>query len=136
MFILSKKVEYGLIVIRHMASGVRTQIYSAKEIADAYQIPYEILAKVMQKLSKHGFLRSFQGTKGGYSLNRDPNEIKISEIIYAFEGKTAISIVQCEAEEPGNCHIHNRCTIKIPVAKLQNDINKFIQDLTVTEMFS
>ena len=64
MFQLSKKVEYGLIAIRHMAAGGPGQIHTAKEIADRYHIPYELLAKVMQKLAKKGVLfliREFTG---------------------------------------------------------------------------
>jgi len=135
MFQLSKKVEYGLIAIKHIASGTRGNIFTAKEIADKYQIPFELLAKVMQKLSKQGYITSYQGVNGGYTLSRSPEEIKVSEIINAIEGKTTVTIVQCEAETPEDCSIHSTCTIKNPLMKLQNNINKVLDDLTVMEMF-
>ncbi len=135
MFQLSKKVEYGLIAIKHIASGTRGNIFTAKEIADTYQIPFELLAKVMQKLSKQGYITSYQGVNGGYTLSRSPEEIKVSEIINAIEGKTTVTIVQCEAETPEDCSIHSTCTIKNPLMKLQNNINKVLDELTVMEMF-
>jgi Rrf2 family protein len=135
MFQLSKKVEYGLIAIKHIASGTRGNIFTAKEIADKYQIPFELLAKVMQKLSKQGYITSYQGVNGGYTLSRNPEEIKVSEIINAIEGKTTVTIVQCEAETPEDCSIHSTCTIKNPLMKLQNNINKVLDELTVMEMF-
>lgn len=134
MFQLSKKVEYSLIAIRHMASGPRGQMFTAKEIADRYHIPYDLLAKVMQKLARKGFIISYQGVHGGYSLARDPNIVKVSDIINAIEEKPTVAIIQCEAESPENCIIYTTCTIKNPLVKLQSSINKMFDDLTIMEM--
>ncbi|TLY32655.1 MAG: Rrf2 family transcriptional regulator [Ignavibacteria bacterium] len=122
MFQLSKKVEYGLIAIRHMAAGGPGQIHTAKEIADRYHIPYELLAKVMQKLAKN------------YILARNPAELKVAAIINAIEGKPNVTIIQCEAESPENCIIHDTCTIKNPLVKLQLNINRVFEDLSIGEM--
>ena len=134
MFQLSKKVEYGLIAIRHMASGTGGRMFTAKEIADTYHISYELLAKVMQRLVKEGFISSYQGVHGGYILARNPSEIKVSEIINAIEGKPNVTIVQCEAEGPTDCVIHTTCTIKDPLVKLQVSINKVFENLSIMQM--
>jgi Rrf2 family protein len=135
MFQLSKKIEYALISIRHMASGNRGQMFTTKEISDKYQLPFDLLAKLMQKLAKHGIIVSYQGVNGGYILSRNPDVIKVSEIIFAIDGKPSVSIVQCDAESPEDCNIHSTCTIKNPLMKLQSNINKVIDELTVMEMF-
>jgi len=134
MFQLSKKVEYGLIAIRHMAAGGPGQIHTAKEIADRYHIPYELLAKVMQKLAKKGCIVSYQGVHGGYILARNPAELKVAAIINAIEGKPNVTIIQCEAESPENCIIHDTCTIKNPLMKLKLNINRVFEDLSIGEM--
>jgi len=134
MFQLSKKVEYGLIAIRHMATGGRGRIYTAKEIAEKYQIPYELLSKIMQKLAKKGFIASYQGVHGGYTLTRDPSTVTVSSLIQTIEGKPAVKIVQCEAEIPENCIIHNQCTIKDPLVKLQSSINQIFDQMTVMQL--
>jgi len=134
MFQLSKKVEYALIALRHMAADSRGQIFTAKEIADAYHIPYELLAKVMQTLSRKGFIASYQGVHGGYILVRDAHEVKVSAIINAIEEKSSVSIIQCESEKPENCIIHMTCTIKHPLVKLQYSINKVFEELSIMEM--
>jgi Rrf2 family protein len=135
MFQLSKKVEYGLIALRHMAAGRMGQIFTTKEIAEQYQIPYDLLAKVMQMLTRKGFISSLQGVHGGYALSRNPNEVKISAVINAIEGKTTVALVKCESEHSENCIIHTTCTIKTPLVKLQTSINKIFDDLTIMEMF-
>jgi len=134
MFQLSKKVEYGLIAIRHMAGGERGHIFTAKEIADAYHISYELLAKVMQKLVKKGYIASYQGVNGGYTLARNPEELKVSAIINAIEETSSVTIIQCEAETSHDCIIQSTCTIKNPLMKLQMNINKVLDDLTILEM--
>ena len=134
MFQLSKKVEYGLIALRHMASRPRNQIFTAKEIADTYHISYDLLAKVMQKLARQGFIASYQGVHGGYTLARNPGEIRVGSIITAIEGKVSVALVQCEAEAAENCVIHTTCTIKNPLVKLQGNINRIFEEMTVMEM--
>jgi DNA-binding IscR family transcriptional regulator len=61
MIRLSKRVEYGLIAIRHIATKPAGEIVTAKEIADTYGIPYELLSKVLQKLTKSGLISSHPG---------------------------------------------------------------------------
>jgi DNA-binding IscR family transcriptional regulator len=52
MFKLSKKVEYGLIAVKHMAMLGEDIPCSAKDISEKYQIPYDLLSKILQKLKK------------------------------------------------------------------------------------
>ena len=134
MFQFSKKVEYGLIAMRHMASGPHGQIYNVKEIAQKYHIPHDLLAKVMQKLMKERFIASLQGVHGGYTLIKNPQSITVSSVIHAIEGKPAVKIIQCEAESPADCIIHSTCTIKDPLVKLQGNINQMFEQLTVMQL--
>ena len=65
MFQLSKKADYGLIALKHLAQHSEESV-SARQIADHYHIPAELLAKVLQKLVRKGLLVSQQGINGGY----------------------------------------------------------------------
>lgn len=134
MFQLSKKVEYALIALRHMAAGRRGEIFTVKEIAQKNNIPYDLLAKLMQLLVRKGLIESYQGVHGGYRILRDPSTVTISLIIEAIEGKSSVKIVQCEATNPDDCIIHQSCTIKDPLMKLQGDINQVLATLTVTQL--
>ncbi len=71
MFRLSKKSDYGLIALKHLAQH-HDESVSAREIAAQYHIPAELLAKVLQKLARKGLLVSQQGINGGYVLARAP----------------------------------------------------------------
>jgi Rrf2 family protein len=130
---LSKKVEYGLIALRHMATRPSGEIVTAKEVADRYGIPYDLLAKVLQRLGKAGVISSHQGVRGGYALTKDPRDIPVSLIIFTIEG-TAPVIAQCLSEGPDSCDVFNVCTIKSPLTKVQANIERAFHSMTLSEI--
>ncbi len=133
MLKLSKKVEYGLIAIRHIAAADPDRITTAKEIADRYKIPYELLAKVMQKLAKRRLIVSHQGVYGGYTLAKGAGEMSISSIINAIEGHLP-ALTQCIAESPDSCSIYDNCTIKNPLGKIQMNIDSVFKTMKLSEI--
>ena len=133
MIRLSKKVEYGLIAIRHIATKPAGEIVTAKEIADTYGIPYELLSKVLQKLTKSGLITSHQGMRGGYALAQPSVEIPVSLIISAIEG-TRQAIVQCLSEGPQTCNVFTVCTIKSPLTKVQANIERAFSTMNLSEI--
>ena len=74
MLKLTKKADYGLMAMKHLAERADDGACSAKDVADAYGIPPEALAKILQRLVKAGLLHSQQGMNGGYTLARDASE--------------------------------------------------------------
>lgn len=130
---LSKKVEYGLIAIRHIATCSNGCVVTAREIADIYNISYDLLAKVLQKLARAGLIVSHQGVRGGYTLLRNPSELPVSTIIHAIEG-TAPVIAQCLSEGPLSCGVFDVCTIKSPLQKVQANIEKAFSSMTLAEI--
>ena len=133
MLKLSKRIEYGLIAIRHIAAAESGRITTAKEIADHYKIPYELLAKVMQRLAKRGLIVSHQGVYGGYTLAKGAGELSISAIIHAIEDHLP-AITQCIAESPDSCSIYDNCTIKNPLGKIQLNIEQVFQKMKLSEI--
>jgi Rrf2 family protein len=130
---LSKKVEYGLIAIRHIAAQNGMAVVTAKEISDNYRIPYDLLAKVLQKLARAGLLVSHQGTKGGYTLAKRPQDIPVAMIIHAIEGTTPM-IARCMADGAESCGVFTVCTIKSPLTKVQENIERAFNSMTLSEI--
>ncbi len=130
---LSKKAEYGLIAIRHIAALGDAGVITAKEISTLYGIPYELLAKVLQKMARSGLLSSHQGVRGGYTLARPAGQIAVSTIIHAIEG-TNPTIAQCMAEGADSCTVFMACTIKSPLSKVQANIERAFSTMTLSEI--
>jgi Rrf2 family transcriptional regulator, cysteine metabolism repressor len=132
MLKLSKKVEYGLIAVKHIASQNAGDVLTAKEISKRYDIPYELLSKILQRLAKEKIISSYQGVKGGYTLVMKPNELKISSLIEAIDGPQHIT--ECMTKGDGLCSQFSTCNIKNPLAKVQSNINNVFDKLTLSEI--
>src|SRR6185436_1851315 len=91
MLRLSKKADYALIAMKHLALRGDRGSSSAREIAGQYDIPIELLAKVLQRLVRRGLLASHQGTRGGYQLARVPAQISVADVIQAIEGPVTVT---------------------------------------------
>ena len=105
MLKLSKKADYGLMALQHIASVqfgdvTRARMVNTKEIAEEYNIPVELLAKVLQTLSKNGLIESHNGPKGGYLLAKSPREVTIAQVLESLEGP--LGIMDCSHEKEGD----------------------------------
>jgi Rrf2 family iron-sulfur cluster assembly transcriptional regulator len=87
---ISVSTEYAIHSILYMAMHKNHRIVLVSEIGSAQNIPISYLAKVFRILAKTGVVRSFRGSKGGYSLAKSPDQITIREVVEAMEGRTAL----------------------------------------------
>src|ERR1700730_19038114 len=97
MLRLSKKADYALIAMKHLAMRGDRGSSSAREIAEQYDIRIELMAKVLQRLVRRGLLVSHQGTRGGYQLARMPAQISVADVIHAIEGPVAVTACSTDA---------------------------------------
>ena len=130
MLKLTKKADYGLIAMRHLAQNTDHGSVSAKDLADAYGIPQEALAKILQRLAKAGLLKSMHGTRGGYTLSRSPQSISALEVIVAIDGP--LFMTSCFSDR--NCEQTDRCTVREPLRKVGESIQQVLSRLTISQM--
>ena len=97
MLRLSKKADYALMAMKHLALRGDRGSSSAREIAEQYDIPIELMAKVLQRLVRRGLLASQQGTRGGYQLARPPAQISVADVIQAIDGP--VTVTACSTDE-------------------------------------
>ena len=130
MLKLTKKADYGLIALKHLAVNGQNSA-SAKEIADTYGVPLPLLSKILQRLVKAGFLRSEHGTNGGYKLARDPREITALEVIRSIDGP--IVLTACFTEH-GFCTHTDKCIVREPLRKVHEGILRLLSDISISDM--
>jgi FeS assembly SUF system regulator len=130
MLKLTKKADYGLIALKHLAVNCKASA-SAKEIAETYQVPLPLLSKILQKLVKAGFLQSEHGTNGGYKLAKDPRDITALEIIRTIDGP--IVLTACFTEH-GSCTHTERCNVREPLRKVHEGILRLLSSITISDM--
>jgi len=129
MLKLTKKADYGLIALRHLATAQGAA--SAKDIADAYRIPLPMLSKILQNLARTGLLTSEQGTRGGYRLARDPRDITALEVIRTIDGP--IILTHCFTEH-AECDQSDLCPVREPLRKVHEGILKLLSSISILDM--
>jgi len=72
---------YAILRSNQYGDVAQARVVNTKEIAEEYHIPVELLAKVLQTLSKSGIIESHNGPKGGYLLGKNPREITIAHVL-------------------------------------------------------
>ena len=128
MLKITRTVEYALIAIRHMNN--KNSLCSSREISSSYNIPHEIMAKILQRLCKIGYLNAIKGSQGGYYLNIKIDKINLIEFIENIEGP--IGIVQCSTDN--NCNLIEICNIKAPIHKINNNIRKVLSKVSLHDV--
>jgi Rrf2 family protein len=131
MLKLTKRADYGLIALRHLAVGRGGRSASAKEMADRYGIPLPLLSKVLQKLARGGFLRSEHGTNGGYRLARDPHEISALEVIRALDGPIILTSCFTGSRE---CGQSSTCTVREPLRRVHQGILGLLEGIAISDL--
>ena len=143
MLRLSKKADYALIAMKHLAlnatraearvreGGAGAPSASAREIAEQYDIPIELLAKVLQRLVRTGLLASTQGTRGGYTLSRPPKSISVADVIQAIEGP--FTVTACSTEKH-DCEQYSKCSVRDPLWQIRERIVAALGTVTLSEM--
>lgn len=128
MLRLNKKVEYALISLLHID---REGMSSARELAKRYMIPSAILGKVMQQLAKADLVASVKGAQGGYELLRSLETINLRHVTEAIEGP--VELTACQGSDC-SCDQFSLCTIREPLSHMQEKLNRFIEDIQVSEL--
>ena len=134
MLRLSKKADYALMAMKHLAlCGDRAErgSASAREIAEQYDIPIELLAKVLQRLVRRGLLASHQGTRGGYQLARVPAQISVADVIQAIDGP--VTVTACSTDD-GMCEQFAKCNVRDPLWRVRERILSALGECTIAEL--
>ena len=131
MLKLTKKADYGLMAMKHLAEHGHGTACSAKDVAESYGIPQEAMAKILQRLAKAGLLISQHGTNGGYTLSKRPETISAFEVIRAIDGP--LFITSCITVR-GECDQTDRCTIREPLRRVNDSIEQVLKSISIAEM--
>jgi len=131
MFKLSKKTDYALIAVKHLAAHSENGSCSAADIAETYGISTTLLAKVMQKLAKKGLVAARHGSSGGYRLVKPPQEITALDVISAIDGP--LSITSCVTHR-GECYQTSTCTVREPLRRVNESILQVLGTVTISQM--
>jgi len=131
MLRLSKKADYALMAMRHLAAHADDGAVSARELAETYDIPSELLAKVLQGLVRSRLLESHQGIRGGYGLARPAASISVADVIQAIDGP--LTVTAC-SELDHSCDQYSKCNVRDPLWRIKDRILTALAACTLAEI--
>ena len=133
MLRLSKKADYALMAMKHLAMHPDSASTSAREIAEQYDIPVELMAKVLQRLARRDLLASHQGTRGGYTLAKSSASISVADIIQAIDGP--LTVTACSTDDEG-CEQFTKCNVRDPLWRIKDRILAALATVSLAEIAS
>jgi Rrf2 family transcriptional regulator, nitric oxide-sensitive transcriptional repressor len=133
MLKVNRKVEYGLVALKHMQAKPADQLTSVREICDQYGTPFDPLAHVMRLLSTARLVESEQGAHGGYRLIGDLSRYNVAEFIELIDGQLALT--ECiKPDDECRCALVDRCNIVSPMHTFHNHLIRFLRSISVHEL--
>jgi Rrf2 family nitric oxide-sensitive transcriptional repressor len=133
MLKVNRKVEYGLVALKHMQKKPTDQLTSVREICDQYGTPFDPLAHVMRMLSTAGLVESEQGAHGGYRLIGDLTRFNVAEFIELIDGQLALT--ECmKPDDECRCALVDRCNIVSPMHTFHNNMLQFLRSISVFDL--
>ncbi|NOZ75925.1 MAG: Rrf2 family transcriptional regulator [FCB group bacterium] len=130
MLKLTRKVEYALIALQHMHGKAPGDITKAKEIAQQYTIPLQLLAKILQQLAREKIVEPVQGPNGGYRAKVPLGAISLTEFVEILEGP--MGLVDCNIDS--DCIQLHQCNIRLPIQRVNNTIKSVFDNLTLAQI--
>jgi Rrf2 family protein len=126
----SKACELGIQAVLFLSVKDR-KVFNAEQVSKELKVPKEFVSKVMQMLTASGIVASKKGKKGGFCLGKEPNEIKLIDIVEAIDGldvfKTCVlGFPGCSSETP--CPVHDKW------GKLREEALKLLSEETLEHL--
>src|SRR5207249_6920282 len=120
-----------LMAMKHLALSADRGSSSAREIAEQYDIPIELMAKVLQRLVRRGLLTSHHGTRGGYRLARQPGLVSVADVIQAIDGP--VTVTACSTDDI-QCEQFSKCSVRDPLWRVRERILSALGECTIAEL--
>lgn len=127
---LSTKGRYGLMAMYRLMESYGDGPQSINNIAEKENLSDSYLEQLFSLLKNAKLVKSTRGVNGGYSLARDPKDIKIGEIIEALEGNMDLSCCQKDVE----CPKSEECPTRDILDEVQFKIESVLDSMTLEDM--
>jgi Rrf2 family nitric oxide-sensitive transcriptional repressor len=123
--------DYTLRVLMFLALA-RDRLATIPEIAAAYGISENHLMKVVHQLAKSGVIESVRGKGGGIRLAREPETIRLGEVVRTSEGNSPP--VECLSDDPSSCKIAPVCRLTSIVVLAFESLYAKLDEYTLADL--
>ena len=132
---LTSKGRYAVMALVDLARFDNINPVSLRDISLRQGISLDYLEQIFSKLKKNEIVKSIRGTQGGYVLNKNPDDIKLTNIFHAVDEK--IKTVQCKKESKRGCNGKaTKCITHNLWDELEIHINTFFENKSLKDLLN
>ena len=132
---LTSKGRYAVMALVDLARFDNINPVSLRDISLRQGISIDYLEQIFSKLKKNEIVKSIRGTQGGYVLNKNPNDIKLTNILNAVDEK--VKTVQCKKESKKGCNGKaTKCITHNLWDELEIHINTFFDNKSLKDLLN
>ena len=128
---LSTRARYGTRALLDLALHRNDRPVQLKDIASRQDISLHYLEHIIAPLVSSGIIKSTRGSRGGIQLTRQPDEVKLSEVVRLLEGETAP--VDCIGT-PECCKRSDRCATRDVWSEIKQAIDEKLSSITLQDL--
>ncbi|CBG89958.1 nitric oxide-sensing transcriptional repressor NsrR [Citrobacter rodentium] len=125
---LTSFTDYGLRALIYMASLPEGRMTSISEVTEVYGVSRNHMVKIINQLSRAGFITAIRGKNGGIRLGKAANTIRIGDVVRELE---PLSLVNCNSEF---CHITPACRLKQALSKAVQSFLTELDNYTLADL--
>lgn len=130
---ISTKGHYGVLAMFDLAQHHGEGPVSLKSIAERQGLSEHYLEQLIASLRKAGLVKSVRGAQGGYVLAKEPEEIRVGDIIRVLEGP--IAPVECVNEgDVEQCNKADFCITKNVWERVKDSIEDVLDSISLADM--
>ncbi len=128
----SKSCEYGLRAVIFIAQQTtKNNKVSLTTISEEIDSPQAFTAKVLQQLTRNNIVKSIKGPYGGFVIEEEKMNTKLSEIVSVLDGDSiytgcGLGLKQCDAKSP--CPLHHR------FVAIRNDLRSMLESTSLQSL--
>ena len=130
---LTTKGRYAVMAMADLALFQNGTPVSLNDISLRQNISLSYLEQLFAKLKNSKLVRSVRGPSGGYVLDKNPKEIKLSNIIFAVDEK--VKTLNCKKDSKKGCNGKNtKCITHNLWDDLEQHINTFFENKSLSDL--
>ena len=130
---LTTKGRYAVMAMADLAANQNGKPVSLTDISLRQNISLSYLEQLFSKLKNEKLVKSVRGSSGGYILEKNPKQIRISNIIYAVDEQ--VKTLNCKRESKKGCNGRAiKCITHNLWDDLENHINDFFEKVSLSDV--
>jgi Rrf2 family nitric oxide-sensitive transcriptional repressor len=125
---LTSFTDYGLRALIYMASLPEDRMTNISQVTEVYGVSRNHMVKIINQLSRVGFVTAVRGKNGGIRLGKPADQIRIGDVVRELE---PLALVNCSIEF---CHITPACRLKQVLHTAVQNFLKELDQYTLADM--